>query len=702
MTDYSAWTFAGSDTYPGGWVLAMIDTRFPPTFEGGAGCDLTAVRRIGSGTTNVASVGTILTDNYFMDALWYGQPVYTVTGDDTLIASWESFRVDSEDTDENGLITFADGTLFLSCGIQFGTAAQTTSTTFLDATGQDVVFKRQVFWNINGEANEVWQVDDTPSDNAFVSQTTDFNDVGTLDVLPFLAVGGTQAIGDYWAIGYHGKFSEMTIDTGTAGDATGVVNWEYWDGSTWSDLAETDGTNGLTTTGAQAITWTEPTDWERISLNGGASLYYVRLDLTTVFPTTTPVVDQGFIVGEDDALEYADYYTISAVGGALAGDETSVTFGSLVGTGDDRQGVLGGTIRTANPASMTYSVDFFTDIADITAVNLYGVTWKGAKGGILLETPGLAISNNFITCGEIDPGAPGGVAAEMLNCFLIDPEGLPAAPENYGLLLNQTPSASVMTIDVSFMSFITSGNPATQTMIHFTEASDYSVEFTRMKFFGDYTSATIDHGENDGLNADITLNSVDGSTPIEAQFDSTNGGTVTVVANPVTTLVNVKDNDSLDLINARVLLEASDGTGDFTFDVTPTSITRSGTTATVTITSHKFATNDIIIVRGSDDQLYNGAYVATDATANTIEYTMSGTPAASPATGTLLVSGGIIDGLTDANGDISVSRTFLLATPVKGVVRKSTTTPRFKSFPLAGEISTTTGLTINVQLIIDE
>ena len=80
---------------------------------------------------------------------------------------------------------------------------------------------------------------------------------------------------------------------------------------------------------------------------------------------------------------------------------------------------------------------------------------------------------------------------------------------------------------------------------------------------------------------------------------------------------------------------------------------------------------------------------------------MTGDPV-DTATGTIISSGAIIDGLTDGSGNISTSRTFTLPTIVKGVARKSTTSPRFKSFPLAGTISTTLGLTINIQMIIDE
>ena len=62
------------------------------------------------------------------------------------------------------------------------------------------------------------------------------------------------------------------------------------------------------------------------------------------------------------------------------------------------------------------------------------------------------------------------------------------------------------------------------------------------------------------------------------------------------------------------------------------SITRSGTTATLTATSHGLTTGNSISVRMATDDLYNVTSVTcTVIDANTLTYTMTGTPAASPA-----------------------------------------------------------------------
>ena len=217
------------------------------------------------------------------------------------------------------------------------------------------------------------------------------------------------------------------------------------------------------------------------------------------------------------------------------------------------------------------------------------------------------------------------------------------------------------------------------------------------------TGFNASNGQNDSTfhvkrtTGTVTINVIGGTGNFSYRTD---GATVNVVIDPVITLVNVKDNNAANLQNARVLLEASDGTGDFPFEESVT-ITRSGATATVSHTAHGLSDGDIVVIRGADQQEYNGPFTITNVSANAYDYTVSGSPV-TPATGTITSSGAILNDLTDVNGDISDSRTFTQPQPIKGVARKSTASPRFKSFPLNGIISNITGLTINVQLIIDE
>ena len=134
---------------------------------------------------------------------------------------------------------------------------------------------------------------------------------------------------------------------------------------------------------------------------------------------------------------------------------------------------------------------------------------------------------------------------------------------------------------------------------------------------------------------------------------------------------------------------------------TSCTITNSTTTATVTQTSHGYSNSDDIKINGADQAPYNGNFSISNVSANAYDYTMDSDPGGN-ATGTIISSGAILSGLTDGSGDISQSRAFSSATVVKGTARKSTASPRFKSSPLSGTISTSTGLPITVQLVLDE
>ncbi len=173
----------------------------------------------------------------------------------------------------------------------------------LDPVAQSAIKLYTVEPVIGDEAiGQIWQVDDTPADNAFVDETTDANDAGNADWTVFTAV---EAVGDYMAIGFSEKFSEVVFDNaaGTAGVA-GVVVWEYWNGTAWAALTTVvDGTTGFTiaTADGQVLTFDIPLDWAKSIINASANLYYIRARITTVY-STNPVYDQGFIAAVGSVL----------------------------------------------------------------------------------------------------------------------------------------------------------------------------------------------------------------------------------------------------------------------------------------------------------------------------------------------------------------------------------------------------------------
>jgi hypothetical protein len=192
----------------------------------------------------------------------------------------------------------------------------------------------------------------------------------------------------------------------------------------------------------------------------------------------------------------------------------------------------------------------------------------------------------------------------------------------------------------------------------------------------------------------VTINVIGGTGNFSYK---TAGATVVIVADPVTVAVHASDMEATDIENARVFLKAKDGTGPFPFEESVT-IVNSGTTATVTHTAHGMASNDYADIKGASLAINNGAHQITVTGANTYTYTMSSSPGSSP-TGTITSTFVALYGLTNASGDKSTSRVYASAQPVTGWVRL---TPAYKTAPLFGEVSATTGYSATGVLISDE
>lgn len=268
-----------------------------------------------------------------------------------------------------------------------------------------------------------------------------------------------------------------------------------------------------------------------------------------------------------DSLSYSDYYVFNGRGTGTF--PTSISLGTTVGTGDNRQGVLGGALRSADVANITWSADFQTNAStNLSSVGFNGFTFKGAKGGVLFDNNSSAnmanvITSSFINCGEVDPGTTGN-GATLLNCSLIDPEGGTTA--NRGLKWYGN-------INTKQLSCITSGSPAIQHMIELPDAGTYSTTFDAIKFFGDYSSANLWHGEISGANANVTINATNAANPSQTEFDTTGANSNVTVVNAVTVALHVQDSGQNPIANAavgiyktsdgsQILLTSTDGSGD--------------------------------------------------------------------------------------------------------------------------------------------
>ena len=198
-------------------------------------------------------------------------------------------------------------------------------------------------------------------------------------------------------------------------------------------------------------------------------------------------------------------------------------------------------------------------------------------------------------------------------------------------------------------------------------------------------------------NGTVTINIAGGG---DIPSTRTTGTGTTIVNNTVSVSITAVDaSDSSAIENARVYLKAASG-GPLPFEESVT-ITRSGTTATVTHTGHGLSTNDLVVISGADQDQYNGTKTITVTTPNAYTFTVSGSPT-TPATGTIVSTAVIFNELTNASGVVSnTAFNFSSDQPVTGRVRRGTTSPLYKTTPISGTI-TDAGFTVSVPMVTDE
>lgn len=343
------------------------------------------------------------------------------------------------------------------------------------------------------------------------------------------------------------------------------------------------------------------------------------------------------------------------------------------------------------PAGVGATMDFSD--ADFDDVLLYDSDFIGFSNGVTFSSdptnaPGHEVfACAFTLCGQIDPGQ-----VNIKNCSVV----ISAAAE--AMLLDGTNTL------LSGLSFSSDG---TGHAIRFRPTGAGPFSYTLSDFSYDSYAASDGSTGNEAIlidpvtsSADITLTKSGGDTP-SIMLAAGYTGTFTLVTSSVTTTITVLDvTDGSAIQGVRVLVTASDSTGPLPFE-DPVTITRSGPTATVSHSAHGLATGQKTIIEDADQAEYNGIQTITVVDADSYSYTVSGTPA-TPATGTIISTGAIIDGLTDVAGKISDTRSLSANQPVTGQARKMTSSPVYKDGPITGTIDNSAGLPVTVQLIPDE
>lgn len=168
----------------------------------------------------------------------------------------------------------------------------------------------------------------------------------------------------------------------------------------------------------------------------------------------------------------------------------------------------------------------------------------------------------------------------------------------------------------------------------------------------------------------------------------------------VTVEVTVQDSaDFSDVENARVMIEADTG-GPLPSNESIT-VTRSGSTATAAHTAHGMSNGMTVIIRGADQEEYNGRFVISNVSTNAYDFTVSGTPT-TPATGTITATAQILHGLSSSAGIVSTSLfEYSSDQPIIGKVRRASTGTKYKEGTIIGTI-TEDGFSTTALLVRDE
>lgn len=195
---------------------------------------------------------------------------------------------------------------------------------------------------------QAWQVS---AAGVFVDKTTAINSATANDVAPF----ATGILNDYLAIGYAATFGQTKFVIGTSG-TVGSATWEYWNGTAWAALTGvTDNTTQFKAAPSTVtLTYTTPSNWAPLVLNGSASLYYIRARALTTY-TVNPLLTQAFEEGVlPTGLSAATNYWVIALDAntfQLATSRANALAGTAIDLTTNGGGVTISTVAVAGAGS---------------------------------------------------------------------------------------------------------------------------------------------------------------------------------------------------------------------------------------------------------------------------------------------------------------------------------------------------------------
>jgi hypothetical protein len=380
----------------------------------------------------------------------------------------------------------------------------------------------------------------------------------------------------------------------------------------------------------------------------------------TTFNTSLPTTACGITLADDNV---ATAYT------------TTFGDGVLVGTNNGRSG---STILGNANEDVFLSFDGLANTG--SDINLYGTTFKNCTGPISLEDDAnhAYYGVTWQGCSQVVPnGAP-----VIRNCTFAETDDVDAA-----LLWNST-------IDITNCAFIANTLGAAIEMVETTN-QDYDA----LTFSGNTNDTLLNNG-TPGTN--INISKSNGSNPTTYENASGNTATITYVGAAVTFKARAITTAGAAIEGARLHLETSETVASGLPYQDTVTITNSGTTATVSHTTHGMASGDKVVIRGASHNQNNGVHTITVTGASAYTYTMASAPGSDP-TGTITSTFVFLNGVTNASGEVSASRVLPATQGAVGRIRKGSAAdnPKYKNTVLTGDVSNTINTTFTGVMIED-
>lgn len=348
----------------------------------------------------------------------------------------------------------------------------------------------------------------------------------------------------------------------------------------------------------------------------------------------------------------------------------------------------------------------FQTIANATGTNLFELNncvvvnlgaianWDFSDANI--DTLGID-STQWVDCGTFVFPVSGGTDrhcndSTFVNCGQVNPSTMTFLRNTF-IGSRDANGAILRNGDLADTTFTSDG---TGHAVEITSTGTYDYDGNSFTGYGaDTTTDAVVFNDSGGL---VTINVNSGDTPT---FRNGAGSSTVIIAGAVTTKVVCSDSLSNALLEGvAVLVKAGNTIGGLAFEDIVT-ITRSGTTATVTHTAHGLATNNWIEIENAIQNEYNRLKQITVIDANSYTFSVSGNPT-TPATGTILSTAVIVNGATDVNGEISDTRVFSVDQNVTGSAAKGTSSPLYVKSPISTLINKDNGVNINILMNLDE